>query len=470
MDACASLGASLSAHELGVLRGEHDDEAAAQEHRDDAHHAEERLRATKKGVLRAGATMASERLGDVQAGELVVVLERAALGDGRDRVRCARGWLSVVSAKGTVMLETADSSGSEGEAAEPAAPAAAEPEPEPEQGQEKESAPVLAAELAAGAAALRPPATAADRSDGINRRDGLLASIDTQGVGRQAAVLSGAHAGTAGGTAPKAAALRKTSAPSLGERGNVSQQDRMLAGLSGGAAALLRPAPERRGHGPTLTRKAMLRQMQQGGHVLDHGSDNDSDSDGCGGEEVSAASRSAAGREVLAPDKHLAALAARGRLVRAGISEANMPPPTAVNPRDSHLAEVALRGRAQADKPEAAAAAAPASAGVNVRDVQLAALSSPALRGRVLRSGAAPAEAVHGPREWMLAQVRMLLLLLLLVLLLLLLLLLCAASVAAARTYCCWFYCRWLAALAFSTRGLRMRGRSPSRPRTSCSA
>ena len=65
----------------------------------------QRYRAVAKGALRTGAAMDSERIGEIVAGEEVLVTQRASFGDTWRVFIEGRGWSSLHSKKGTLLLE-----------------------------------------------------------------------------------------------------------------------------------------------------------------------------------------------------------------------------------------------------------------------------------------------------------------------------------------------------------------------------
>lgn len=69
-------------------------------------------RCIKKAVLREGAALVSAKRGTLQPGELLAVLESCTIaGSGSGpllRVRCAKGWTSVLSPSGNELLSPAD--------------------------------------------------------------------------------------------------------------------------------------------------------------------------------------------------------------------------------------------------------------------------------------------------------------------------------------------------------------------------
>ena len=80
-----------------------------------------RLVAVRASSVRASIELGSEQLGILREGETVFELERRELA-GMVRIRCERGWVSLASGDGTVLLQR--STASSGEAAAPATMAA----------------------------------------------------------------------------------------------------------------------------------------------------------------------------------------------------------------------------------------------------------------------------------------------------------------------------------------------------------
>ena len=62
-----------------------------------------RYRIMSKSAVRKGADRASERVGQLNPGTIVKVLEEQQV-DGQTRVRCRSGWLSIVAQDGTELM------------------------------------------------------------------------------------------------------------------------------------------------------------------------------------------------------------------------------------------------------------------------------------------------------------------------------------------------------------------------------
>ena len=76
--------------------------------------------AVRPSSVRAGPELSSEQLGILREGEVVAELERTELG-GQVRLRCERGWVSIASRDGTVLLRSAAAGGERAAAVPPPA-------------------------------------------------------------------------------------------------------------------------------------------------------------------------------------------------------------------------------------------------------------------------------------------------------------------------------------------------------------